>query len=63
MNSSSLPDLDVPNSAQVWFNEILKSFTTSIKGKTFDQKDGKNDVWHGAGNPDHLSGTFDTFPC
>ena len=63
LNSSSLPDLDVPNSAHGWFNEILKSFTTSFKSKTFDQKDSKNDVRHSASNPDHLSGTLDTFPC
>jgi len=62
LNSSGLPNLDVSNLGNVWLDEVLKSFTTSFKGKTFDQKDGKDDVWHGAGNPDHLSGTLDTFP-
>jgi len=63
LNSSALPNLDIANLTKVWLNKILKSITTSFKSKSFDQKNGKNNIWHGASNPDHLSGTLDTFPC
>jgi len=63
LNSSALPNLDIANLTKVWLNEILKSITTSFKSESFDQKNSKNNIRHGASNPDHLSGTLDTFPC